>query len=217
MNLTLPPVANSKVGLKSALQCSFFRSAKFFNLLLFASFSLFIFVCFLWETHWFKVCSVAAEGLSLWRLETQQCGDQLFPAVASWLFTFTGPKKYSCILSPTFFRSFILLLWCRVALEFELNNIFCTKLAQNLTLNCAFVVFLIYEEFELLSGRGFNLNYVCCLLCRFNTDINAHTASSFNILCKEKTRFQKKTSKVNWHCALCFLALLFAMSIRRKR
>lgn len=119
-----------------------------------------------------------------------------FPAVASWLccmlFTLKGPKKYSCILSPHFFRSFIHLLWCRVALEFELNNIFCTKLAQNLTLNCAFVVFLIYEEFELLSGRGFNLDYVCCLLCHFNTDINAHTKTHFQKKKKKKVRSNSK-------------------------
>lgn len=59
----------------------------------------------------------------------------------------------------------LLLLWCRVALEFELNNIFCTKLAQNVTLNCVFVVFLIYEELELLGGRGFNLDYSMCVVC----------------------------------------------------
>lgn len=198
MNLTLPPVANSKVGLKSALQCSFFRSAKFFNLLPFASFSSFIFVCFFWETHWFKVCSVAAEGLSLWRLETQPCGDQLVScccimAVLHAVY-FQRDKKIQLHSLPPLLSLFYYLAVVPCSTEFKLNNIFCTKLAQNLTLNCAFVVFLIYEEFE-LSGRDFNLDYVCCLLCCFNKDINAHTASSFNIVCKEKTHFQEKKKK----------------------
>lgn len=122
MNLTLPPVANSKVELKSALQCSFLLSPQYSSLLLFLSFPSFIFVCFfkgVLETPWRDSrCAVAQQTacLSLWLVETLQmmwwpsCFLLLHHGCVAWCLLSKGQNNVVAFSFAPFCPSFILSL-----------------------------------------------------------------------------------------------------------
>lgn len=153
---------NSKVELKSALQCSFFRSPQYFHspplsqpfprLSLSVSF----------ERHLEEIKGVLQRArLSLWRVETQ---------TMRWPSCFL-PLHHGhvacCLLSKGQNNCFLFCplhcLYYRLAprrgprstylskLQSLTFNSFCTKLAHKSTLNCGSLVFLMHEEEVLLS------------------------------------------------------------------